>query len=158
VLSLGAQVVDLARLALSQCKVIAPDDVPYVTQIPRHIQRAHADLRCAQSYLDLGDLRGEVRGHEALALPRTDVVEGPHTDRRHPMGEMVLETEVVLSNLTHGIGRCRTKGCLLINRQIVRRNEPILMPRAYHQHSACQPCSHHGVQDIQLHADIVFQR
>src|SRR6266516_774598 len=92
----AAQVVDLAALALLERQPVAAHDVAHVGEVALGLEVADRQHRRLAALLDVGDLLGEVRGHEHRPAPRPLVVEpaGAHAVHlpRHP----VLVAEQVL--------------------------------------------------------------
>ena len=71
--------------------------------------------------------------------------------------QQVLKAEIVLGNLADRIGRRWAERRVLVDGEIVGQDQTVLVRRPDHQHSARQPDLRHGVQDIQLNADVVLQ-
>ena len=129
----GAQVVDLAGLALLQQQPVSADDVAHVGVVAPGLQGAHVDDRLAEPGLDLRDLPGEVRGDEHVAPPRPLVVEGAAAHDGQPVALEVLVAEEVLGDLADRVRRQGPERIVLGDGQFALVHRPVLLAGAHHE-------------------------
>src|SRR5262249_32406952 len=154
----GADVVDLAGRAVLEGEPVRADHVAHVGEIALGVEVPHAHHRRPQPLLDLGDLLGEVRGHEDVAAAGPRVIEAAGPDDVEPVALPVLVGEEVLRHLGHGVGRQRAKGVLFPDRELVREDEAVLLAGSGDLGPASQAQLAHALEQVELRLHVGQQR
>src|SRR6266542_4002174 len=126
-----AEIVHFAWLSLLQQQPVAADDVAHVGIVAPRLEIAHVDDGLPEAGLDLGDLLGEVGGHEDIAAPRPLVVEAARPDDRHAVALEVLVAHHVLGDLAHRIWGQGPQRVGLLDRQLVLVDQAVLLAAAH---------------------------
>lgn len=148
-LDAGADVVDLAGVALLEQQKVGGDDVAHVSEVAGDVDVADIELRRLLAEADGGDLSREVRNHEILVLAGADVIKRAGHDDFEFAGKAPLAAKRFRGELAHGVRIAWAKNVVLADGEMVGGYESVLLAAADEEEATAESGGIERLQQVE---------